>query len=816
MSDTILSGDFTVYYEAENRQKRIKWTGAATGTRTLNELYSALMVLFHSQSQMDDGVPMKAVTDQEYKIGIIDTGDDDPWFIDKDSMEHVTGATALPMSLSTQSWLRVETTNTGIIKVPCNNTNIVAGDIGYDITGDADSDSGTLLDVKGTGAGSELWIRPDSSAAANSFDNASQGLTCNTHTATQSGAPVSGEQIWAGIESLGNIETNTRIYVYQNNSKLIAYKGTDQWWGDGHANILVLVKEMGTLIDEGYIKVLARQYTKTWAFWEQNLSSGKPKPIPLNTSDEGAANNNGYVEHTTDAATGSWDSGDIGSIVQKNDAHDNQAILTSISGVSPNFTIQLYLIGNKAGYSDNDVIEDEGETKTLTLSSNDTGCYAADMTGLSIVHGADNTFDLDENGTNEYYSIVIDCNNYSLAEVYEWTKYITMRGETGTGNTDGEKAEEHFGSSWRIYYTSMTGTVNEGDVVTQVNTGAKGTVVAIHTTPKIAIIRSSRGTFVAGTDDIEKDGANKFVDPTSCTALTPVQGNPFGMKPGGGKWFLAPGVILDNVPAADLNNYEAIDDQGNTLAAPTKVSVKIENTRIDDWLAIFELTEANGLIKKDTYTIDTQATVGATTLSVDPVIASKVPGKVTGGVLFVVDIDASVEYRYRYTSWSGDDFTLFNLAQQTADASGCDSTTLKDLSETFQSSGVKVGDIIFNSTESKVAYVVSVDSETQLTTTPVTDWTSDTYRIGAVAVQIETTDKVYVPFLHVYETVGTDASPGSEDVSVVYTIDMYIRMVARNSLSGGSYKIEPFTIDGTIQSGGFTQAVIRNTDEIIT
>src|SRR3989337_4242473 len=101
MSDTILGGDFTVYYTAENRQKRVAWTGSATGTRTTNELYSALQDLFDELGQMDDGVPMSAQTSTEYTIGIIDAGDKDPWFIDRTSVEHLKGG-----ALKTASWQR--------------------------------------------------------------------------------------------------------------------------------------------------------------------------------------------------------------------------------------------------------------------------------------------------------------------------------------------------------------------------------------------------------------------------------------------------------------------------------------------------------------------------------------------------------------------------------------------------------------------------------------------------------------------------------------------------------------------------------------
>src|SRR3989339_451576 len=172
MADTILSGRWVVYYGAENRQKRITRDTSITPTvtDTVNALYSALQNQFDELTQMDDGVPMSAQTPTEYTIGIIDAGDKDPWFIDRTSVEYLSGG-----ALKTASWDRVTGTNTGILKIVCNNTDIVSGDIGLDIT--IAGNTGTLLDVKGTGAGSILWVRPDDNSATNDFDDAGT-LTC--------------------------------------------------------------------------------------------------------------------------------------------------------------------------------------------------------------------------------------------------------------------------------------------------------------------------------------------------------------------------------------------------------------------------------------------------------------------------------------------------------------------------------------------------------------------------------------------------------------------------------------------------------------
>ena len=97
MSELILGGDFTVHYAAENNQKRIEWTGTATATRAMNELYSALQKLFDDPAQMDDLVPMKADTPDIYRI-------QNQWFIDDDTVEHLTGG-----SLFRDKWIDCET-----------------------------------------------------------------------------------------------------------------------------------------------------------------------------------------------------------------------------------------------------------------------------------------------------------------------------------------------------------------------------------------------------------------------------------------------------------------------------------------------------------------------------------------------------------------------------------------------------------------------------------------------------------------------------------------------------------------------------------
>ncbi len=800
MSDTILGGDFTVYYEAENRQKRIKWTGSASGTRTVNELYSALQDLFDELNQMDDGTPMSAQTPTEYTIGIIDAGDDDPWFIDRESVEHLTGG-----ALKTASWERVEGSNTGIVRIEnVSSNNIVAGDIGNDIT-HGDGDSGTLLDVQGN----TLWIRPDSSAAANSFDSTTGTLTCNGHTATQTEAAKTGESLWANIYSIGTIEDFTHLYVIQDGSVLTSYASSADWWPDGHIDILINVKECGTEVDEAVVQVFARQYGKTYDHFEVDLSSGGRNPIPLATGVD-LNNATGYRKFTGSSGSGTFDVGNYIYVGTDWASATKKGVITAVAGTTSAPEITYYLIGDLTDFADSDAVKEytgtaDGDATCTAGTPTDVG--PAVLSGVSIVHGADETFDIDEDGTTENYSIVIDCSNEDLADVYEWTKYLTRRGSTTTTHTDGQQGQMYIGSDYKIVYTTQTGTISEGDTVTQDTSSATGTVVAHNTTDKILILRNSRGTF-DNTNTVRVDGSN-YVTGLTCTPIAAIKAAPFGTF-AGGTWFCAPGVVLDNVQASQVNNYQLTNDDGNVITAPTKVTVQVGNTRAGDKIAVFRLTAAGGQIKKDSYTVDSaQGSAGATSLKVDPNISAEEPGKSTGGVVFVVDVSAKEEHRYRYTSYSGDTFTLFNMTGLTADSSNCSATVLYDAGANFITNGVLVGDIIRNTSESTFAYVTSVDSENQLTTTPVTDWTGDSYEIGTTVADYTTSDTVYVPFIHVYETTGTDGSPGTESALVVYSSDIPVRIRARHAGD-----ILPYEADSTITSTGMSNNIIRTADTI--
>ncbi len=252
MSQTILAGDLTVYFLAENRQKRVVWTGSASGTRTVNQVYSALADLMDDMTQMAEGDIMSAQTPTQYTIGAIDPSDTnkDSWFIDRATVEHLTGG-----ALTTSGWTRTTGTATGIVRVPYTiGTDFVAGDIGKTVTNGTSTSTGTLLDFNTTGSTKYMWIRPATSAAGNDWSGSSGTVTVTGGSAasvTQSGPAATGDSLWANVYSLGTIATpGTHLYLYQGGNRVVSYKSpTFDWWVDGQIDVLLPTKELGVFVD---------------------------------------------------------------------------------------------------------------------------------------------------------------------------------------------------------------------------------------------------------------------------------------------------------------------------------------------------------------------------------------------------------------------------------------------------------------------------------------------------------------------------------------------------------------------------------------
>lgn len=833
---TILNGDIGVEYLSNNRQKRLYWIGGTNTSYTMNEVYSAAATLLDEATTIDDGTIFSAETPVEYTIGKIDTGDVEPWYITFDLMEKITGG-----ALRTSGWQRVQDSNTGVVVVGVASGGTIAkADEGFDMT-HGDGDVGTLLEFIDTGGSTDyLVIRPDSSAIGNSFDNTTGTITSSrgAFTATQNAAATTGEMIWANLYSIGTIDPNVHLYIYQglaatdgNRVRLTSWNdNTQDWYGNGQIDITVALKDITattwSVIDSGYLTVYARKYGDVYSHFEvaTSTTSGGRNPIPLQTAND-IDNPTGILIETFDGTnfTSGWNVGDI----MSGDTSGARGIITAITSPGASQVVEFIPIDDPLGVSANwtsgeNVTSTGGGTGSFTDLPSDTGpalsTWFTNNTPPTVTF-THTTSDVDDDATNENYGITINCQQNPLSEVYEWQKYATRNGET-TNDLDGINGESYIGATVYIKFSSETTAIGEGEDVTQEGTGATGVVIAYNTANSVMLLRSTRGTFTTGgaTDrTITSNDSAGAVEMDSGTAVVntfaPSAASPLGTF-AGGTAFAARGVLYTNYLAADENSFILTPMEGGTKQRPQSISLEVSNlvggaqtSNEHDRVGLFRRTGASGGINKEEYACVGGEAIGANTITVTTSIAQDVPGKTAGGVLILVDSsDGGAEYRMRYSSWTG---SVFTLAEVAGTATGGTTTTLVDSGASFNTT-VKRGDVV-TVTGKGTSHVKTVDSATQITIegTFSTAPTTDAYEFNTPPVAITSSDFVYVPFI------DKVAEAATESVSIIYNSQIFYRGKVRNTRNTTT-KIKPFSVDGSTSGSDVSIATIRTADTIIT
>lgn len=283
MASTILT-NWTVYYDGEtagsgNSDYHIKWTGT-TGTNTVLELYDALQDLFDAAAQMDNGTPMRLRTPTLFDIGQIETNETESWFIDPESIKHLTGA-----GINTVGWDFVSGTRRGIVKVPFTRVNINTADTNFTATTNATgTPTGKVLYITDT----EVWLRPDTNTDDWTATANGNTITINGNTDTITGAGTTGNNIWSNIFTLGTLVSGTQLYVAQDQTVIANSEasGGGLWWGPGQLDILVATTDQGTLLDNGFLTVYARRETDLYDNFVVDASLGGRNAVPLATQDD--------------------------------------------------------------------------------------------------------------------------------------------------------------------------------------------------------------------------------------------------------------------------------------------------------------------------------------------------------------------------------------------------------------------------------------------------------------------------------------------------------------------------------------------------
>lgn len=807
MSSVILT-NWTVYYAddaaAGAGYKQIKWTGGATGTTTLNALYSALMHLFDnaSQNDADDSIPMRAVTPTLYEIGLSDAGDAEPWFIDPNSVKHLTGG-----GLNTTSWTRTGggTGNIGIVKITrSGSSNIVAGDIGATISNTSYTDTGWLLHIDGD----NLWIRPTSNSTNHDWNHSDGTITCNGHSDTQASYVGSGENIWANIYSIGSISDNTDIYVYQNFSKITS------WWTTGHIDILVLVQEYDTLIDDGLLTIFARQYTQLYDHYVADVSAGGRTPIPLATSDD-INNDTGYKTFTGSSGTGTFNSGNAIYVGASWAAATAKGILTSVGGTEAAPVLTYYLIGDLTDMSSTvyeyDFVTDSRTTYCTAGTVNDAG-PAALITDPTFTFGATQQ-DIGDGDSNQPYDVFVDVQGNTLADFYEFTKYITRRsaGEPLT-TAYGHEGEQYVTvGEKRIAYDGQTGVFAEGLVLTG-PTGT-GVIIADHNngdnTGKL-IVGDVRGTF-ADNDaitDSATGAANVFGTPVTTLVNKTA---PFGTF-AGGRFFGARGVWIENMDGGDINNYQLLDSNNVVRTPPVAapVSVHVENS------AGTSIQYAQVFIRKAGYYYSYSSDTGNSTTDTDFVVNEVVDTDIPqSGWLHVWDKSTNTKQNYRFQSWTSKTFTLNTTVTGSATSThGTEPTVyLISTSTNFLTADVEEGDTIRNTTTGAWAVIDEIVDADTLLTTPLSSgqWTSGNgFSLHTLAVDYtDNDDLVDIPLFN-----GQTNASGNTSLS--YYGSTPVSIVVRIRSNEGGTKYVPYDTSGTILSSGYSLTAVMSEDEVAT
>ena len=466
--------------------------------------------------------------------------------------------------------------------------NCVAGDIGDEVHGNDTGHSGILLDYDNTLR--KWWVRM--TTTTEDFDTAEAvGMPLGgTGSGTTTGASLTGENLWANLYTLGTIESNTNIYIIQDDAKI------DSWWDTGHIDVLVLVKEADTEIDNGELTIYGRQYQKTYDHFPIDVTPGGRNAVPLatqadlnNTTASGSVVSNvyvaqvngqlvywNYVSETGGPPVGGWskwdvivgqDSGASGIVIADTNYSNHSGVLT---------------MGNIQGtFLDGEVLLKIDDT---TPSGGVSGTL-----DVSIIFDHE---DLDNGNGDRPYDIHCNLLGNTVANWYEYTKNITRR---------------------EAIYTFYQ---NNG--------------TSLYTTPGEQYISAQ-------------------------TTYTPVKAAPLGTF-AGGTFFGAQGVWIENYAAADAKKFQLIDSSGVTQSPPNTVAVEVTSVASGDSVSVFVLESAGGDIKKDQYTgASTGNDSGNAAFVITGSIASDTP---KAGYLRIIDPDDSSEDLYEYTTWSGGTFTI--------------------------------------------------------------------------------------------------------------------------------------------------------------
>lgn len=836
---------------------------------TVNELYSYLQDTFDEPGYMQYSIPMSAQTPTQYTLV-------NGWFIDDVTMKVLYGG-----SIQTSGWTK--SGSTGITQLRWEDASSDppgAGDIGVTLTGGSSSATGVLLavDVDRQVA----WVRNTNANQFQDNENVT-GTGVDLDTETNNGFQT-GETVWANLFSVGSKSATTEIYIGQEDDYMggRAYHGADaeakmrrkiekidEWWdvdvdfatgspnllgGVDHFDVLIKVQEAGVLVDAGRLFVGARQFGTVYSHFELTATKAGNFVVPFASTGADINSAEGPYEADFSSNTGTIAIGDI----IENDTGTTpvgrlRAIITGGTDLDQaTGNIEYYLIGENEPltttdrtlkqWSNGDNARVRGGSPTFDINSvpaEVTNGPAQDQ-GVTITFG-NAQYDINEDSADEEYACVIDCNNKPLQDVYQYGQFLTCRGNQDgtTPNTQdtllptavvgvNESGEFYRAvSDITVPWNSKTGTPPaEGVFVTNANSSwtASGVVVALSNPSGASgqlTLTQVKGTW-ADTNSVAEvgdHGSNEVKINGTPSSITDNTGAPFGTF-AGGRWFVARGVVLINIPATDANNWETISLAGVRIAPPTQRTITFAGLTANDRAALFEVgTAGNDDIVKDHNTYSSGGAVSATSFVTGEAIALDVPLK---GWVRHVDASSTTgeEFRYEYSSYVSGATSTVNLRTISgAVESGGSTTTVINITNIAVNYGtegyVKTGMLARETTGGEYAVILRRIDDDNIETAPLSGggtWVGKTIEFNEVVVAMAASDTYYWPYID-------DEATGSSLVAIVKYVEN-TDLIARARFSDpdvGGMRILPFVQKSiTLQDANLTVTAIRTEDTIAT
>lgn len=264
--------------------RRISRT-SGTDTFTARAVYSWVQDQIDEPTALTRKNPMTAQTPTDYTLV-------NGYLVDESVYQYITGGSVQTLGWDAAVYDGSNSDQTRGIYVLAlasgTYTACVAGDIGRTVVNG--STSGILVAYNNTLR--KWWVRR---GTGTTWTTAATTITGGTGACTVAPVATTGEALYANVYSLpsGSIESGTQQYVEQNGAILTTY------WASGHIDLVLKVKEAGTLIDSGLIRVFAREYTDNYFHVQVDLSGGGRNPVGTATTDD--SNN-----QTASATVATW------------------------------------------------------------------------------------------------------------------------------------------------------------------------------------------------------------------------------------------------------------------------------------------------------------------------------------------------------------------------------------------------------------------------------------------------------------------------------------------------------------------------------